>query len=329
MSSVSDELSGRFYIGTSGYSYPGDAPRGWSGVFSPKGGNKRIDELEFYATYFDSVEINSTFYRPASPEMGRGWARKTPPEFVFAVKVWQKFTHPNKLGEGAARGGDKWPRFEKSDVALFANGIQPLADAGKLAAVLFQYPASFVCEPANVQRLQETLAAFNQYSNVVELRHRSWSDDAQWTGRLLERCGVTWAFIDEPKFRTSIKQELAARGDVVYLRLHGRNHEKWWTHQNAWERYDYFYSSESIRRLADRLTALARQSPQTKFYVFFNNHARGQAVANAFMLQAALHSGNGPQAPQSLGDAFPELRDFITEQNSTQVPPVRSLKNGE
>jgi uncharacterized protein YecE (DUF72 family) len=316
MSDVADDLSRRFYIGTCGYSYPGDAPKGWSGVFYPRARKKRIDELEFYATYFDTVEINSTFYRPASSEMGRGWVERTRPNFVFAVKAWQKFTHPNKLGEGGARAAEKWPRFNKSDVALFADGIQPIAEAGKLAPLLFQYPASFVCEPANIERIEETLVAFHRYSKVVELRHRSWSEDAQATERLLERCGAAWAFIDEPKFQTSIKQELAARGELAYLRLHGRNYENWWKHQDAWERYDYLYSGESIRRLADRLTALGRQSPRTKFYVFFNNHARGQAVANAFMLQVAVNSGNGQQAPQSLSDAFPEFKDFITRQNT-------------
>lgn len=149
MSGVAHELVGRFHVGKCGYSYPGAAPKGWSGVFYPKGGKKRVDELEFYANYFHTVEINSTFYRSASPDMSRGWAERTPPNFVFTVKAWQKFTHPNKLGEGGARAAEKWPRFYKSDVALFADGIRPLADAGKLAALLFQYPASFVCEPSN------------------------------------------------------------------------------------------------------------------------------------------------------------------------------------
>jgi hypothetical protein len=82
----------RVFIGTCGYSYPGDPPNGWGGVFYPKAGKKRIDQLAFYASYFDGVEINSTFYRPPSAETARGWLKRTPPEFIFAVKAWQKFT---------------------------------------------------------------------------------------------------------------------------------------------------------------------------------------------------------------------------------------------
>jgi uncharacterized protein YecE (DUF72 family) len=98
---MTSETNSRFYIGTCGYSYPGEPPNGWSGVFYPKGGKKPVHELEFYAGYFNAVEINATFYRPASAAMARGWVNKTPADFVFTVKAWQKFTHPAKLG-GAA-----------------------------------------------------------------------------------------------------------------------------------------------------------------------------------------------------------------------------------
>ena len=88
----------RFYIGTCGYSYPGAPPAGWSGVFYPKAGGKRVDALEFYSAHFNCVEINSTFYRPASAAMARAWLAKTPADFMFTAKIWQKFTHPTELG---------------------------------------------------------------------------------------------------------------------------------------------------------------------------------------------------------------------------------------
>jgi uncharacterized protein YecE (DUF72 family) len=119
------------------------------------------------------------------------------------------------------------------------------------------------------------------------------------------------AFIDEPKFATSIKQQLTAPEDIAYLRLHGRNQEKWWTHQDAWQRYDYFYRAENIRRLAAKLTQLTAKSPQSKAYVFFNNHARGQAVANALMLQGAVNPGRNQNVPLALIEAFPDLKDFV------------------
>ena len=92
-------VSENFKIGTSGYSYPGDPPKGWYGVFYPETRSKNLNELEYYSQFFDTVEINSTFYRPPSPAMSKAWAKKTPANFEFAVKVWQKFTHPKKIGD--------------------------------------------------------------------------------------------------------------------------------------------------------------------------------------------------------------------------------------
>lgn len=318
----SAKLGARFFIGTCGYSYPGDPPNGWGGVFYPKAGSKRVDNLAFYASYFDSVEINSSFYRPPSAEMVREWLKKTPPEFIFAVKAWQKFTHASKLGEGASPSGS-WERFDGSDVARFKEGIQPLAEAGRLGALLFQYPAGFVRDEANLERLEATLLAFENDPKVVELRHRSWSDQRDETQAILDRQRATWAFIDEPKFSSSVRQDLSAPSDLAYLRLHGRNQQKWWQHQDAWERYDYFYQGENIRRLAERLKELAGKSARTKFYVFFNNHARGQAVANAIMLQAALEPDTQARAPQALIEAFPELRAFVAYSDSIELDSRR------
>lgn len=144
MIGASDAFADRFLIGTCGNSYPGDPPNGWSGLFYPKSGAKRVDKLENYASYFKSVEINCTFYRPPNPKMAQGWAERTPPGFVFTVKAWQKFTHPTKLGGQTNGTADYWERFDLEDVKRFLAGIQPLADAGRLGALLFQYPASFV-----------------------------------------------------------------------------------------------------------------------------------------------------------------------------------------
>ena len=215
---MKSETSSRFHIGTCGYFYPGDPPSGWSGVFYPKGdqkrGKTRADALEFYAAYFNSVEINSTFYRPASPATARGWVKKTPADFVFTVKAWQKFTHAAKLGEGARGVAERWTPFDRADIEYFTEGIALLVEAGRLGALLFQYPASFVSDVANLEILEKTLSAFNFCPKVVELRHRSWSDHQVETAKLLARLGTTWAFIDEPKFATSIKQELTASGRV-------------------------------------------------------------------------------------------------------------------
>jgi uncharacterized protein YecE (DUF72 family) len=280
-------------------------------VFYPKTRGGRVNELEFYATYFNAVEINSTFYRPATPAMAQGWVKRTPEDFEFAVKAWQKFTHPGKLGKEAGGAGERWGSFDIADVDLFCQGIAPLSDAGKLGPLLFQYPASFHREEKNLEKLSQTLAAFEVYRKVVELRHKSWSDHAEETQAVLSRLNAAWAYIDEPKFPSSVKQELDFHGSIAYLRLHGRNQEKWWSHENAWERYDYFYPPASVRRLGAKIKQLAAKSPATTFYVLFNNHARGQAVANALMLVSQLADGQKSRAPQALVDAFPDLKDFV------------------
>ena len=316
---MSSEDVKRFRIGTCGYSYPGEPPNGWWGVFYPKGEKKRLDEMEFYATFFNTVEINSTFYRPATPLMAQAWANKTPADFEFAVKVWQKFTHSTRLGEGGGASSRRWERFDASDVALFTQGLAPLADSGKLGVLLFQYPASFRREKENAERVEETLAAFERFPKVVELRHRSWSDRRNETYELLDRSRATWAYIDEPKFISSVNQEMEVRGDTAYIRLHGRNYQTWWQHRMAWERYDYLYQPDEIQELAGKLKLLAAKSPAAKFYVLFNNHARGQAVANSFMLKAELESNGKAKAPRSLIEAFPVLKNFVPSNDSGQL----------
>jgi uncharacterized protein YecE (DUF72 family) len=303
--------SHRFRVGTCGYSYPGAPPGGWSGVFYPKTRSRRVDELEFYATYFNTVEINSTFYRPATAAMAQGWVDKTPENFEFAVKAWQKFTHPRMLGAEAGGAGGLWRGFDAADIDLFRRGIAPLSDAGKLGPLLFQYPASFRRDEKSLDRLNRTLVVFEGYSKVVELRHKSWSDHAEETQVVLSRSNAAWAYIDEPKFPSSVKQDLDFHGSIAYLRLHGRNQEKWWRHEDAWERYDYFYPPASVRRLGAKIKQLATKSPATTFYVFFNNHARGQAAANALMLKSELAEDRKIRGPKALVDAFPELKNFV------------------
>ena len=149
-------------VGTSGWSYPGG--RGtWNGVFyPPKGARARgFDELEFYARWFDVVEVNSTFYGQPRPQVTAKWAERTPPGFEFAVKLYQKFTHPAMFREAAAdrrtRGrwrlaGSGW-LVRQADVDEFRAGIAPLADAGKLGPLLVQFPPSFTASPEAIDYL--------------------------------------------------------------------------------------------------------------------------------------------------------------------------------
>jgi uncharacterized protein YecE (DUF72 family) len=280
--------TGIWRIGTSGWSYPPTSgPGSWTGVFYPF---TRTDELKFYTRYFNAVEVNSTFYRPCAPKTAEGWAKRTPDQFEFTVKAWQQFTHKKDL-------------WLPEDIREFKAGIAPLAEAQKIGCVLFQFPASFRCGPESIERLRALMSEFAEFDKAVELRHGSWDDNMQ----LLEELGAIPAFIDEPKFRDSIRQDLRSSGGTLYLRFHGRKAEKWWHHEHRNERYDYLYTREEIRPYAVRLQEIAQQKAIQKAYVFFNNHPNAKAVANAVMLRAELDVPVEAELPESLKEKFPEL----------------------
>ncbi|MGH7767606.1 MAG: DUF72 domain-containing protein [Candidatus Binatia bacterium] len=307
-------------IGTSGYSYPGPPPKGWAGVFYPTKG-KRVDALEYYSRCFDTVEINSSFYGPPSPAMAEGWVRKTPDDFEFSLKLWQKFTHATKVGQPGARANEAWDVVTRDDVDVFRSGIEPIARSGKLGALLLQYPAGFYRTPENVDKLSAVLRTFREYPLVVELRHRSWSDAAGETRALLESHRSGLALIDEPKFESSIRQEPKAVGETLYFRAHGQNAAKWWTHGESWERYEYCYSPEEITTLAQRLRAALSASPQVKTVkIYFNNHARAYAAVNALMLlhELGIKVKSAPGA--ELLAAFPQLAAIFSAAGQKSLP---------
>src|SRR5437764_1588759 len=169
-------------IGTSGWNYP--AGKGtWNGVFYPpsRGRAKTFDELSFYAEHFNTVEVNSTFYGQPRPDVSRAWAERTPPGFDFSIKLYRKFTHP------------KMVEFEPAnvfDIDDFKRGIEPIASAGKLGALLAQFPPSFKADGPSREYLEWLLMAFTGYEVAVELRHRSWSDALGETLSLLKAHGA-------------------------------------------------------------------------------------------------------------------------------------------
>ena len=172
-------------IGTSGYSYPGPPPKGWYGAFYPEEKTKGFDDLKYYSQVFNTCEINSTFYRPPAPTITTAWATKTPEDFSFAIKLWQKFTHPMKIGRKGSE--DQWEPPSQKDFDDFRSGILPLAEAGKLGVLLLQYPAGFHFSAENLESVQNTLRRFYDYPKAVELRHKSWNENnAEIESLLLE-----------------------------------------------------------------------------------------------------------------------------------------------
>ncbi|OLC81087.1 MAG: hypothetical protein AUI64_00730 [Acidobacteria bacterium 13_1_40CM_2_64_6] len=336
-------------IGTSGWNYPSGKGT-WNGVFYPKPRPKGFDELAFYAEHFDTVEVNSTFYGQPRVDVSRAWAKRTPPGFEFSVKLYQKFTHPRmaeerlrrsvpEARERSARGsseregaseasGGGAPRENKNDDLVpilvrpnqtdldeFRRGIEPLASSGKLGALLAQFPASFKDTPASRESLAELLRALGDYPVAVELRHKSWSDQIGETLTLLNGFGAAWVQIDEPKFRFSIRQNyLPNVQGFYYMRLHGRNVEKWWRHDKAEDRYDYLYSSEELKEFSE--TAGAAKRLVKKLYLYTNNHFSAKSVANAAMIKQQLGEPIDGEYPPEFLERYPELKGAVKVRSS-------------
>ena len=280
-----------FYIGTSGWSYPkGEGT--WSGYFYPNG---KVDELSYYSQYFNTVEINSSFYRPPDPGYVYNWTRKVPPGFLFSVKLWQKFTHPKMFSE--ATGSDA--AISLADIDMFKKSIEPLVKSGKMGVLLAQFPPSFKDDDFNRQIIKAVMKAFGEYRLAIELRHRSWSDDPN-TAKLLAEGNACWVQIDEPRFESSIARQLPLTSDTAYFRFHGRNADNWWRGDGE-TRYKYLYSPEEIEELTRKVADANKKAKLT--FAFFNNHWQGYAPRNAInMIKALKLPVNVPPLQTALPD---------------------------
>ena len=175
-------------IGTSGWNYPSGNGT-WAGIFYPpkRGRVKGFDELAYYAEHFDTVEINTTFYGQPKPNVSQTWADRTPKDFEFSLKLYRKFTHPDAPGV---------PEMDDAGIDEYRRGIEPLAAAQKIGALLAQFPPSFKQSPRSQAYLDALLHRFQDYPIAVELRHRSWSDDFNATLSLLNARGAALTQID-------------------------------------------------------------------------------------------------------------------------------------
>ncbi len=303
---------GRVRIGTSGWNYPSGAGT-WNGVFYPPKGRAHrppgFDELGYYATHFDTVEVNSTFYRIPSPEVTRRWVQRTPQTFEFSIKLYQKFTHPKMFADAT---GAATTDVTQDDVDLVRASLEPVQTAGKLGALLAQFPPSFKRNTVNHDYLGWLLTALEESPVAVELRHRSWSDDVGGTLSLLNDLGAAWVQIDEPKFRFSIEQNyLPNVTSFYYMRLHGRNADAWWTHERAEDRYDYLYSAPELKPIAETADAASRLVK--KSYVYLNNHFAAKAVANTIVLKHQLGIPvTGEYRPEFIS-RYPEVAGIVDQ----------------
>jgi uncharacterized protein YecE (DUF72 family) len=249
----------------------------WRGIVYPEPKPKGFDPLAYLCGYFDTIEINSTFYRPALRTTAEAWLRRVQgnPRFLFTAKLWRRFTHERKAA---------WSREE---VAEARAGLDPLLEAGRLGALLLQFPWSFRRTDENREWLDDVSRTFADFPLVVEVRHSSWNEPHFFRG-LRER-GIGFVNIDQPLFRDSIAPTAHVTAAVGYVRVHGRNYQDWWREQaEPHERYDYLYSAGELEPWALRTAEIAADPGAREVFVITNNHFEGKAATNALMLQSMV-----------------------------------------
>ena len=249
-------------FGPAGWSY-----KDWEGIVYPQHGSK-FDHLAYLAESFDTIEVNSSFYRIPPPAHGQSWVRRTASNehFRFTVKLFREFTH------------EKLPGTKQE--GQFRDFLDPVHSAGKLGALLVQFPWSFRNDESALTRIDRIAEAFRDFPLAVEVRHSTFQT-AEFV-RFLDERNITFVNIDQPLFSDSVKPSTFASGEIAYVRFHGRNYRKWFDHEEAWERYDYLYTPEELEPWAERIGSLAEKQD---VYVITNNHFRGQAIVNAIDLQ--------------------------------------------
>ena len=276
-------------IGPAGWSY-----RDWEGVVYPQKPGTKFDPLTYLARFFDTIEINSSFYRPPAASSAKAWAKRVAenPDFRFTAKLHRVFTHD--------RG-----KATEEDEKTFREGIDPLAEAGKLGALLLQFPWSFKNTDDERAHLTKLINRFKDYPLIVEVRHASWNIPAIYEE--LESREVGICNIDQPVFSKSIKPSALTTSPLGYVRLHGRNYQNWFRDEAVRdERYNYLYSADELEPWISRIKEVAKQTTET--YVITNNHFLGKAVVNALEIKSTLEERRVP-APLPLFEKYPRLAD--------------------
>jgi uncharacterized protein YecE (DUF72 family) len=291
-------MAGTILIGTSSWTDPTLVK---DGNFYPPGAKTAEARLRFYASRFPLVEVDSTYYYPPSEKNSVLWIERTPADFTFNIKAYALLTnHPTRIDSlyGDVRASlppellekrnvyrDKLPDEAVDEVwQRFREALMPLHSAGKLGAVLFQFPQWFVISKKSKAYIDECVARLPDYRIAVEFRHQSWmrEDNQEETLSFLEARNLPFVCVDMPQGFTSSLPPVAAvtAEDLAMVRFHGRNREAWETKsESASERFRYDYSQAELGGWVPRIEALAEEARET--HVLMNNCYRDFAVRNA------------------------------------------------
>lgn len=293
-------------IGTAGWSYPH-----WDGVVYQKGSRREIHPVELLSSYIDCLEINTSFYQALAPEVSRLWVRKAEHNrrFRFSAKMHQHFTHDR--------------RIDAREIATFKDGLWPLHKAGRLSALLMQFPWSFRFTPENAEFLTRLSLKFPEFPLVAEMRHASWREPGALG--LFADYRIGFCNIDQPAFTNAMPAASIVTSKVGYVRLHGRNPAN---RMGAYQagapearsrQHNYLYSPVELAEWKARIEVIREGAAET--LVIFNNDAAGKSLVNALQLQRMMSSGRRT-APVPLVRAYrTELEAFAPTGVSNPAQP--------
>jgi len=280
----------KIYVGTAGWSY-----EDWVKIFYPFSQSREFSWLKYYSRYFNTVEVNSTYYTYLAPKIIEGWIRQIDnSDFLFTMKLHLDFTHRKVFGD--------------NEIRLVRANLDILKESERLAGILIQFPYSFnFCEP-NVSYLKNLIDMFDGYEKFIEVRHKSWENKTPKT--------VTFCSIDLPQIGEAIEFTPRVSNHVCYARFHGRNIDAWrksltsvhktQTYEEQSERYNYLYSVGEIMEFDRKIKEIYDKAK--KIYVIMNNHPKGNAIVNAVELMHFLNQRKKMQIPDNLKNSFPRLK---------------------
>jgi len=297
---------GQIRVGTASWTDRTLIESGWY----PREASNPEKRLRYYASQFPLVEVDATYYALPAEQTARAWAERTPAGFTFNIKAFSLFTRhptpvralPADLREAAGQSGKDRVYLKDVDPAVteaawdrFLAALEPLREAGKLGAILLQFPPWFPIGQANREYILACARRAAPRRVCVEFRNRTWmtEDNQRETLAFLSGHQLPYVCVDMPQgYPSSIPPVLAVTGDLAVVRMHG--HSDKWTSKEISEKFGYLYREDEIGEWAPKIRGLAADAGVT--HVVFNNCYRDYATVNARQLADRLSASRGPGA---------------------------------
>ncbi len=293
-------------------------------LWYPKGVTSPEQRLRYYASKFDTVEVDSPFYALPQRSYAEKWVERTPKDFIFNVKAYGMMTGHEVEERSLApelreyryevtdRGRVRHPDPDMVDASfdLFLHALEPLRDAGKMGGVLMQFPPYFTAttrehEHRNLEYIEYAKDRLGAWRMLVEFRHPSWLDEghAAKTLRWLADRDLAYVSVDSPQFpdRSTMPPTAALTSAWAYVRMHGRNAGTWRARtETSADRFDYLYSTDELLEWEPKIRDLAGDAEQT--FVMFNNNKYDYAQRNAAEILTILGDLVPQRVPGGDGD---------------------------